>query len=167
MVTTWEATDNQASLGCCWALGRESLGKPLAQRLVQRKCQVTLRFRNLFELEGPCYLKWDTLGRPKLCWDINMKLWHTIASPWMFFLSQDLDCGNRRAGKGKERPSQRICGWFFFLMNQPSIASREDAPARHRDADTICQDSSSLAEPVSYPAKLPESQIPIATATGF
>lgn len=73
--------------------------------------------------------------------------------------------------EGQERGRKGQCGgsvdYFFPLVNQSSIASREDAPARHREADTICQDLSSLAEPVSYPAKLPKSQIPIATEIGF
>lgn len=72
--------------------------------------------------------------------------------------------GQERERKGHLRGS---VGDSFFLVNQPSIASHENAPARHRDAETICQDSSSLAELVSYPARLPVSQIPLATETGF
>lgn len=162
-------------LRCPWPLGKagvtlntcEGPRKPRVQSCPEQMPN-NMRSRNLFEPKEGTLVEMRCSRESKAWLGRQNKTATHYCTPSLLFSSWDLGCGNRRAGKGKERPTWRISGLFFFpLVNQSSIASREDAPARHREADTICQDSSSLAEPVSYPAKLPKSQIPIATEIGF
>lgn len=108
-------------LGCHWTLMRVLAS--LGYRVAQSKCQITVRSWNLFEPEEGTLVEMRWLRESKAWLGRQNK---TIASPLPLFSSRDLGCGNRRAGKGKERPAWRICGLFFPLVNQSSIASRED-----------------------------------------